>query len=491
MADLKAFGRELIRGNFGNAIKSLSTQVETVEPYAYRGGKFFFGVGGSESLFSYSGVESSLKAYTQCPELQSIINRRAVAHNNGNRWIMRKGGKGKGKEDSSEYAVKCRKLLQKPNPFQSGQQFETQLKIYLDVFGWCMILPIYAYPQLGKRGLSEATAIFLIPPYMLEYQETFVWKQQKSLKDVLQYVNLTVGGIVTALNLEQVVIIKDVVPRMYTGTIDGTGGMAELLLFPESKVRAQEKPINNIISAYESRGELIRYAGSQGIVSPEQGTGGMIAMPLTPEEQDDLQNKFKLQYGIGTKQYRYIISQSPLKFSPMGRPTRDLMLFEEIDADVRALCNAWYYPWKLLADSGSSLNGTEVNALTRNLYQDAIIPEATAIEEQLAEAFKAEENGTVWQIDYSHVAAMQEDEKLKAETRQAMGTACFNDFKNGFITYNRALELMGEDMTADGDIYYHEWTKIHLQTIPNEQSNGNQSGTESNGNQTETESESD
>jgi hypothetical protein len=460
MANLKVFKQELLKGNLGNAFKSLSGS-QTIEPYAYRNGMFFFGTGGNTSFFTYSGVESSLKAYTQCPELQSIINRRASAHCNGKRWIMKTTYKGKGKEDKSEYANKCRKLLNKPNPFQSGQQFETQLKIYIDVFGWCVILPIYSSPIIAKRGLSEASSLFLIPPYMLTWRETMYWKNQRNLKDVLSELTLTVGGSQSPLDLEQIVIIKDVVPRMYTGTIDGTGGMAELLLFPESKVRAQEKPINNIIAAYESRGELINYAGSQGIVSPNPGTGQYVPMSMTSEEETDLQSKFRMQYGITAKQYRYIISQNPLQFQAMGRPTKDLMLFEEIDADVRALCNAWYYPWKLLADSGSSLNGTEVDALTRNLYQDAIIPESCSIEQQLAEAFKAEENGTEWQRDYNHVPAMQDDQKAAADTRKVLGEAVINEFEKNMITYNRALELMGEDTVPDGDKYYYEWLKTH------------------------------
>lgn len=478
MANLKIFRQELFKGNIGNAIKSLS-HTEDIVPYAYRGGMFFFGTGNPEAGFNYNGVEDAMKAYTQCPELQSIINRRAMAHANGKRWIMKDFGKGKGKEDNSIYAQQCRKLLKKPNPFQSGKQFETQLKIYIDVFGWCVILPVYASPTWAKKGLSEASAMFLIPPFMLDWHETGQWKNQKNLRDVLLNLTLTVGGTRTDLNLDEVVIIQDSTPKMYTGTIDGAGGMAEMLIFPETKVRAQQKPISNLIAAYTSRGELIRYAGSQGIISPNPGggAGGFVPMPLTADEEKDLQGKLQRQYGIGTNQYRYIISPNPLSFQPMGRPTKDLMLFEEIDADVRALCNAWYYPWKLLADSGSSLNGTEVDALTRNLYQDAIIPEAQNIEEQLAEAFKAEENGTRWDRDYAHVPAMQEDQKLEAEKRKIIGDAVINEFKNGLITFNRALEIMEEDTVPWGNIYYHEYKKLYGESI--DTGAGTESGEES------------
>ena len=454
-------GLELLHGNFGNAIKSLSASSHSIEPYAYRNGMFFFGAGCSEKFFSYSGVESSLKAYTQCPELQSIINKKAIAYSNGKLWIMRQGGKGKGKEDTSPYADKCRKLLHKPNPFQSGDQFRALLKIYVDVFGWCMILPIYAGKTFAKYGLSEASAMFLIPPYMLEWRETGHWKSQKNIKDILSEMWLTVGGERTPIDLEQVVIIKDIVPRMYSGTTDGTGGMAELLLFPESRVKAQEQPINNIIATYGSRGELISYAGAQNVISPNPGAGQYVPMAMTPGEQEEMQLKFKMQYGIGARQWRNIISPVALSVQAMGRPTKDLMLFEEVEADVKALCIAWNYPYPLLGYGSSSLNGTEIDAFTRNLYQDTIIPEGASIEQQLSEAFKASENNTIWERDYSHVSAMQADKQKEAEARKILGEAVTNELKANLITVNRALEIMGEDTVTGGDVYYSEWIKTN------------------------------
>lgn len=446
-----------MKGNLGNAFKSLSS-VRSIDLKAdvYQRGSWYFDVigGSAKTYFQFDTLESAKAAYTSCPELQSVINRRATAHGNGKRWIMRAGGKGKGKEDTSDYAEKCRKLLKQPNPFQSGYQFEQQLRIYIDLFGWCVILPVYAGSLWAKAGLHEASALFLIPPYMLSYETNGTWKSQKTLKDVIRAMYLTVGGEVTPLNLEDIVIIKDTTPRMD----DGNTGMADILLFPDSKVRAQEKPINNIIGAYESRGELISYAGSQGIVSPNPGSNSQyVPIPLTQSEQEDLQKKFREQYGIRQGQARYIISQQPLNFTNMGRPTKDLMLFEEVQEDVRAICNAWNYPYKLLNESGSSLNGTEVDALERNWYQDAIIPEAGSIEQQLADAFKAAENGTYWEKDFSHLPCMQADAKAEADTLKIRAEAVLNLFKNDMITYNRALVMLDEDPVADGDKYYTEW----------------------------------
>ena len=68
-----------------------------------------------------------------------------------------------------------------------------------------------------------------------------------------------------------------------------------------------------------------------------------------------------------------------------------------------------------------------------------------------------EANNCRFDVDFSHVPVMQKDQMTMARSREIMGKAVYADFKNGFITYNRALALLGEDTVPDGDIYYNEW----------------------------------
>ncbi|HEY5392143.1 MAG TPA: hypothetical protein VIJ57_08505, partial [Hanamia sp.] len=73
-------GKELIRGNFGNAITALTVKVgssELIQPSVYRNGNFFFGVNGADHAFIWGNYNSSLIAYQRCPVVSSIINRKA------------------------------------------------------------------------------------------------------------------------------------------------------------------------------------------------------------------------------------------------------------------------------------------------------------------------------------------------------------------------------------------------------------------------------
>lgn len=462
MADFKTFGKEIARLNIGSAIGALRTKSEPPSmneliPSAYRGGMIMFGDGSAKRFFDFDDIESAQLAFSICPPLQSIILRKAEAAMNGKVWVMTTKGKGKNSECKTDWANKVRQKLIHPNPFESWQDFYFNVHVYTNLFGWCVIYPTYSAGLYAKRGFAESNALWALPPSMLDWRETGRMFNQVDLKGVIEYMRVQSQEFNMELPLDQILIVRGHLPRMNNGKLGTT--LVESMLLPDTKVRAVQQIVNNIAAAYESRGELISFAGAQNIISPDgNGGAGMIAMPLQPDEENDLQEKFRKQYGVMRKQWRNIISPQPIKVQKMGTATKDLMLFEEVEDDVKALCDQWGYPYKLLSNSKStSLNGTEARAFQAFLYQDTIIPESQSIYSQLEKAFKAKDNNCVFEVDFSHVPALQEDKQKQATSRKTMGEAVANEFKNGFITYNRAMELMEEDTVDWGDIYYWEF----------------------------------
>jgi hypothetical protein len=494
MADFKTFGRELVRLNIGAAVGALSkkseampdTTSEPLIPSAYRGGMYFFGDGTAKRFFDYDDIQSALQAFTICPPLQSIILRKAEAAANARLWIMTSKGKGKNRECKTEWADKCRAKLARPNPFETWSEFDFNMTVYTNLFGWCVVYPTYSTKMFAGKGMAYADNIWVLPPSMLDWLETGRVFNQLDLKGIFQYIRVQTQELNMELPLQDIAIIRGNLPRMNSGSMGTT--LVESMILPDTKVRACQQVINNIVAAYESRGELIGFAGAQNIISPEANAGaGIVAMPLNPEEEKDLQDKFKKQYGVMRKQYRNIISPQPIKVQKMGTATKDLMLFEEVEEDVKALCDQWGYPYKLLSNSKStSLNGTEARAFQSFLYTDTIIPESQHKYNQLAKAFKAGENNCVFEVDFSHVPALQEDKQKHATARKVMGEAVANEFKTGLITYNRAMELMEEDTVEWGNIYYWDFKKLYnIQDEPAQQQQGqseagtNQPGIES------------
>lgn len=418
--------REIIKGNFGGAVKSLS-----MNPSTYRGNMdFFIGSDGVEHLFKWKDHNSSLTAYTDCPPVTAVINRKAQAHINGKTWVMDK----KGKEAKSKEAEKIRKLLANPNPFQSGDQFEAQLKIYTQIFGYCWLLPIIP-PGFEKYGVIEATALWVIPPNMLTYEETEKLFAQQDLSGVLKNVKLTYKNKEEDIkNIDNLYLFKDFTPSF------------DSLIFPESRLRSLERPINNIIGAFESRNVLINYRGALGILSHEQGAGQYASLPMTEKQKEDLQSDFR-RYGIKDHQWQFIITSASLKWQQMGVPTKDLLLMEEVQESSKSICDNLGYPPHLLGLIDPTFNNQ--NAAQKALYEDTIIPESNSIYGQWNTIFKTDELGLSIIKDYSHLAVLQEDKNQQATAEKAKTEALKMQFEMGLITLNDALEELGRDTIGE------------------------------------------
>lgn len=397
---------------------------------------------GIDYKFTYSGHASSLKAYKTCPPLTSIINKKAQAYINGKSWILNASGRSRDKESTSEVANKFRKLRKQPNPFQSEKEFDAQQYVYLQLFGWCMMIII---KPVGFSPL-DATAIWNIPPSMVNVEETQKsWLQAKKKGDIIKSVVIEWEGEKTTIKADDVYIIKDFVPNFKS------------LIFPESRVCSLELPINNIIGAYESRNVLINYRGALGIISPDQKDAGG-SIKLLEEDKEQLQKDFA-NYGLKNRQWKFIISSASIKWSQIGISTRELMLFEEIQDSIMRICDQFNFPYPLIANEKfNNLGGSNTDPNKTLLYNEAIIPEAESIAEQWANIFRLEEAGLKLERDYSHVPAMQGDELKKAQARFSRNQGRQIEFYNNLCTLNEWRVYNGDDPlpTEHGDKYYYE-----------------------------------
>jgi hypothetical protein len=457
-------GKELIKGDFDTALKSLSPYSYDLVPQSYRpsiasNDNWFFEANGKAIFhFKYGGHNSSVRAYECCPPINAIINRKAQAYINGKTWVLNTQGKAKGKESTSAEAKKLQALFKKPNPLQSWKQFEAQGYIYQQLFGYNIVLPI---KPLGFKDNIDASMLWNIPPSMVDIEETNKLFYQSDTSGIIKQIVLNYKGVRTPLKIEDIYIMKDFTPSFCS------------LVIPESRIKSLELPINNIIGAYESRNVLINYRGALGILSQDPGNGQYGVIPMSGDQKDQLQQDFR-RYGLKNHQWQFIITSASLKWQQMGVATKDLMLFEEIEADTMAICDNYNYPYQLM----SSAKGTTFSNLKEGkqlLYQDATIPEAESMYEQWNQLFNTERFNLVIDKDYSHIAVLQEDQLQAAQARKARNDALLIEWQNDLITRNRWLELNGEDpLTDGGDLYYSEWKKLNPETQTNTNETGEQ-----------------
>ncbi len=395
-----------------------------------RGGHWFFGKNGVDYYFKYEGHDSAVKAYEDCAPVNAIINRKAQAYINGKTLVLNS----KGKEATSEQAKKLKALFKKPNLLQSWEEFEAQGYIYQQLFGYNIILIV---KPSGYTENIDASALWNIPPFMVNIEETKKLFYQVDKKNVIQKIILTYKGEDIPLKIEDIYIMKDFVPSM------------DSLVLPESRLCALARQVNNIIGAYESRNVLINYRGALGILSNEIDHFG--PAPISEKDKEQLQTDFK-RYGLKNNQWQFIVTSASLKWQAMGYPTKDLMLFEEIEDDIMRICDSYNFPYVMMS-SGKGTTFSNMKEAKQVLYQDATIPESLSNYGQLNQLFNTEKYNITIFKDYSHIPVLQANKVEESQARKTLVESMKIEWEMGLLTWNQMLEKLGEETIGPaGDI---------------------------------------
>ena len=336
-------------------------------------GKFFYAFGFPKTVQETVTILGQSAAYNICPPVNGIINRKARAFTNGKWWILDK----EGNEATGAKVSGLQKLLKKPNPLQSWNQLLSQAKVYEQVFGEVFF---FAIIPAGFTDKSKIKALWVVPNWIINVRLTGKHYFQTELADIIEGYDISLNGSITPLPDGSVIHIRDI----NQNSTDVTRG--------QSRLASLQDPISNIVAAYEARNVLITRKGALGILS-NQTRDAAGAVPLKEGEKEEVQEEFK-KYGLSKEQYQVIITNANLKWQPMTFPTKDLMLFEEIEDDVRAIADNFDYPMYLLGfKEGSTYSN--VGEAKKSLYQDTIIPEADGWAEAFTSFFELEGLGLI------------------------------------------------------------------------------------------------
>lgn len=426
------------QANIGLVAKSLFGSSSSLNPSTYRGKDFFMEIGaGNVKGYSFTGKGNSMfvEAFNSCPPLSAIIMKKALAYSNGENWVVEDDGKGSDKVAKSKPAKAIRKLLRKPNPIQTFTEFEELKYAYIEVFGYC---PIWVKKPVGFPNY-EADALWILPPNQttIEFDDTVLGGYK------IKSVSVNFNGKIHAISPDSIFIFRGGIPSFGDSYL------------PSSKIPTLEDPINNIIDAYESRGVLIRNRGAQGIISNQtQDSAGFIQ--LDPMEQEEIQSKLKMMYGRMKHQSPFIVTSSNLKWQSMLMPTKDLMLFEEIEDSADRICDAYGFPKPLFSSMGKGTTYSNMQTAERNLYQDTIIPESKKYYKQWDDFFDCLELGLIIQKDYSQLSVLQPDLKAEAEALLRRNQAFQIEFRNNQVTQNEWRKANYRDPKPDGNVYYSD-----------------------------------
>ncbi len=359
-----------------------------------------------------SSLDGIGNAYGRCSTVQSVVNRCATSFANGRWWIV----DDKDNDVSGKYPALAA-LLRRPNPLQTWTEFCIQLDTYRALYGEVFV---YAVVPVGF-GVGDAVALWVINPQNINVELTGKMYGQSERREIVKRYSLDCGDGREELDARNVLHIRDVNQNIGFGPTDIRG---------ESRLAGLEYSVKNIVLAEEALYSLNRDRGAQGILSNES-KDAVGNLPLTEEEKRDIQDQYRLKYGLSARQAKVIVTNASLKWQQMTFSVKDLMLFEGINKNIQLLCDAFGYPYELLGNDSGVTYANKLEA-KRSFYQDSIIPISKIYAEKFTEFFGLE--GVSVAIDYSDVECLRVAEKEQAEAFYRKNEAMRIAYEKGVVS---------------------------------------------------------
>lgn len=375
------------------------------------------------------------QAYDLCAPLSAVINHKAKAYADGEVQIINPNT---GKFVRGENKA-WENLMKKPNPIQSGRQFFKQLHAFVSINGYAVVLKMY------PEGFSDVPSkLWVLPYWCIEVDKKNQPLHLTSESELKQGFWFNCNGIRTKLNPENIILITD-----------DNGDIDEDTWLPNSKIRLLSYPITTLISAAEAETSMLQHRGALGMFT-NAASDAAGHQPIDPQEEEELQKKLS-NYGLSRSQYKYIITNAALRWQSTTFPTRELMAHESYYKGVQDICNEYDFPYELTPYSERK-NLANVDSFDTILYQNAIIPEARAIDEQLT--LQLNPKAVEIRHDYSDLPALQPDEKKRGDAMYSIYRANQVLWENSMLTRNDWRERIGLPRVSNPrfDLYKNELT---------------------------------
>lgn len=337
--------------------------------------------------------------------LQVVLNRKAQMKSSGKWKHFRITNNGPVELENTPIL----QLLDNPNPLQSKDEYLKQLSIHRDIHG-----AAYIYALQGSALADAPSALWNLLPRLMTIQTTGKLYQQTEMSGIIKNFIFDSGG-----GAEMKFDADEILFRRLENPSNP--------ILPLSPFVALSMEISNIRAAMGFRNVVLRKKGAIGILS-NQSKDADGAMPLSPEERERIEKQYQKDYGISDKQSQVIITNASMSWEPMIFETDKMKVFEEVDANMRKIIDAYGLNDNIFSrDKASTF--TNVLEGERLAYQDTIIPESADDAKALSEYLGLTARGEFLELDYSHLPAMKDDEVKKSQIleRKARALAILMD----------------------------------------------------------------
>lgn len=385
-------------------------------------------------------------AYVYCSPLAGVIDRLAEADTNGKiKFINEETGVPLKNVNKIPKLLRIKRLLKRPNPWQTWEQFDAEQVVLCKIFGCC---PVWAIgPGLEDKSYTSAfvnlNRAMVTPVANTEFNFFDAIKSSKKVSKIKEWLLNVFGNTYTIPSSEIILIVDGFVSK----TTDDLG-------LPLSKINGMDFAISNICAAMEADNVILKKKGPLGVFSFNPGKDMAGTTPYDPAAKDALQEDLR-RYGLTIGQIQYIVSKLPVQFHAMSFNLRDLMTKETIRSGIDFICDRFGYPAELM--SGKNATYENRNSSERWLYNNNVIPHSIRRMTIYNDFFQLED--IVLMKDYDDLPVLQEDIVKAGEASRNEAEALQIEWESGMITWNEWRIAKGRDPVAGMDIYYPEYIK--------------------------------
>ncbi len=366
----------------------------------------------------YDNTAQPLLFFNDNPQYHIVVNRKAAMFSNMEIYL--KDAK-TGERVDNDYSKKLYKLLYNPNPLQRFNKWVKEFKQHESVYG-CT----YLYKnKVNNLMAGLPVTLWNIPPEYMRPILTGKMFDQVLVEDIIQH-----------FEYRDAKGTRNYTPAeiMYTVLTD--------LINPASSQSPTvhlNRPLSNIRHAYDYRNVIMSEKGAIGILS-NKSKDGAGAVPLNKGEKEKLEQAYQRDFGTGHGQRRIHISEGSLSWDPMSYPTKDLMLFEEIDQDLATIIMS------LGLNLNMFLQSTYENVKhgVIQAYQDTIQPEADQFCQDLA-IFLGVPEGLELCASFEHIPALKAARLEHMKAIQTIVDSFNKAVQSGFMSQETAINMLETD----------------------------------------------
>lgn len=394
---------------FTNLFNGMGTRISKSE-----GSSYFYLRGATVELPFKTGFEMA----QGIPHLGAVVDKGSEMFSAVRFKIMRTDTK----EDEVDTTHKLNDILQEPNKLQTWKQFLYMVYTYKIVAGSAFVFPGFG-SSISPQGLAYLAAIDF-DSYNKNINYNAMPIANQDLDDVITSIDFNFKySKSVSLKPSELMWVKD----RFVNYVDDYSRVASLL-----------KNIENIYKVLVARGVLIDKKGGIGMIAGNQKDSGM-SVPFQPDEKKKLERAVN-QHGLGEGEKSIMVTDVPLRYTPFVFPTRELMLFEEIEDDFHTICDRLGINRELFDNQTTFANKKMAETST---YINTVIPAWKDFFDLLNKTLNTKSENIKIVPDFSHVEALQKNAVEKNTAEQIQSNVYLAELDRNIIDVNEYRQQMG------------------------------------------------